>query len=109
MRVRETEGVIIVKLGQRQVEHVAELAKLALTDEDKEVFRDQLSSILDYAERLQDLNTGEIPPTATVLPLENVLREDQVRASLSQEDVLANAPVTEDGHFKVPVVLEEGR
>ena len=95
-----------MKLSLAQVEHVARLAQLTLSDQEKELFREQLSSILEYAQRLQQLDTSAIPPTATVLPLENVMRDDQVRPSLPLADVLANAPDTEDGHFRVPVVLE---
>ena len=95
-----------MKLSLAQVEHVARLAQLTLSDQEKELFREQLSSILEYAQRLQQLDTSTIPPTATVLPLENVMRDDQVRPSLPLADVLANAPDTEDGHFRVPMVLE---
>lgn len=95
-----------MKLSLAQVEHVAQLARLALSHEEKELFREQLSAILEYAERLQTLDTDEIPPTATVLPLENVMRDDEVRPSLPLADVLANAPAVEDGCFRVPVVLE---
>ena len=95
-----------MKLSLAQVEHVAQLAQLSLSDQEKELFREQLSSILEYAQRLQQVDTSAIPPTATVLPLENVMRDDQVRPSLPLADVLANAPDTEDGYFRVPVVLE---
>ena len=95
-----------MKLSLAQVEHVAKLAQLALTDQEKELFRDQLSSILQYAERLQELDTGDIPPTASVLPLENVMRDDEVRPSLPLADALTNAPAVENGCFRVPVVLE---
>ena len=95
-----------MKLSLAQVEHVAKLAQLALTDQEKELFRDQLSSILQYAERLQELDTGDIPPTASVLPLENVMRDDEVRPSLPLADVLTNAPAVENDCFRVPVVLE---
>jgi aspartyl-tRNA(Asn)/glutamyl-tRNA(Gln) amidotransferase subunit C len=95
-----------MKLSLAQVEHVAKLAQLALTDQEKELFRDQLSSILQHAERLQELDTRDIPPTATVLPLENVMRDDEVQPSLSLADVLANAPAVEKDCFRVPVVLE---
>jgi aspartyl-tRNA(Asn)/glutamyl-tRNA(Gln) amidotransferase subunit C len=71
-----------MKLSLTQVEHVAKLAQLALTDQEKELFREQLSSILQSAERLQELDTGDIPPTASVLPLENVMRDDEVKPSL---------------------------
>jgi aspartyl-tRNA(Asn)/glutamyl-tRNA(Gln) amidotransferase subunit C len=95
-----------MKLSPEQVDHVAQLAQLALTDEEKELFREQLSSILEHAERLQELDTEAISPTATVLPLENVMRDDQVRPSLSLAEVLANAPAVEGDFFRVPVVLE---
>lgn len=95
-----------MRLSREQVEHVANLARLALTDEEKELFSEQLSSILEYAERLQALDTSDIPATASVLPLENVLRDDEVRPSLSHEDAMQNAPAQPDGYFEVPVVLE---
>ncbi len=98
-----------MKLTRTQVEHVARLARLDLTDEETERFREQLSAILEYAERLQQLDTKDIPPTATVLPLENVMRDDEVRPSLPPEEALANAPAAEDGYFRVPPVLEGNR
>jgi aspartyl-tRNA(Asn)/glutamyl-tRNA(Gln) amidotransferase subunit C len=94
------------KLSHVEVEHIAELAKLSLTDEEKERFREQLSAILEYAEMLQHLDTEAIPPTATVLPLRNVTVADEVRPSFPREDVLANAPETEDSCFKVRAILE---
>lgn len=94
------------KLSLEQVEHIAELAKLRLTDEEKERFRGQLSEILAYAERLQELDTEAIPPTATVLPLRTVLRPDEPRPSMPREDILANAPAAQDGCFVVPAVLD---
>lgn len=93
-------------LSLEQVEHVAELAQLDLTDREKELFRKQLSSILEHAERLQQLDTEAIPPTSTVLPLENVMRDDTVQPSMPLADVLANAPAVEGDCFQVPVVLE---
>jgi aspartyl-tRNA(Asn)/glutamyl-tRNA(Gln) amidotransferase subunit C len=95
-----------MELSPEDVEHVAELAQLALSPQEQELFREQLSSILAYFESLQQLDTGAIPPTATLLPLENVMRDDQVQPSLPMADVLANAPATQDGCFRVPVVLE---
>ena len=94
------------QLSHVEVEHIAELAKLSLTDEEKERFREQLSAILEYAEILQRLDTEAIPPTATVLPLQNVMMADQVRPSFPREDVLANAPKAENGCFKVRAILE---
>jgi aspartyl-tRNA(Asn)/glutamyl-tRNA(Gln) amidotransferase subunit C len=94
------------KLSRVEVEHIAELAKLSLADEEKERFREQLSAILEYAEMLQRLDTEAILPTATVLPLRNVMVADEVRPSFSREDVLSNAPQVEDGYFKVQAILE---
>ena len=94
------------KLSRAEVEHIAELAKLSLTNEEKEKFGEQLSAILDYAEMLQRLDTEAIPPTATVLPLRNVMAADEVRPSFSREDILGNAPEAEDGCFKVRAILE---
>ena len=94
------------KLSRVEVEHIAELAKLSLTDEEREKFGEQLSAILEYAEILQRLDTEAIPPTATVLPLWNVMAADQVRPSFSREDVLANAPDAETGCFRVQAILE---
>jgi len=94
-------------LSLAEVEHVAELARLGLTDEEKALFRGQLSAILDYAAVLQAVDTSAIPPTATVLPLRNVMRDDVAQPSLSQEDVLANAPDARDGFFAVAAILQK--
>jgi aspartyl-tRNA(Asn)/glutamyl-tRNA(Gln) amidotransferase subunit C len=93
-------------LTRKQVEHVANLAKLALTEDEIEMYRQQLSSILEYAAILESLDTDAIPPTATVLPLGNVMREDQVAPSLQQADALANAPSAHEGFFQVKAILE---
>jgi aspartyl-tRNA(Asn)/glutamyl-tRNA(Gln) amidotransferase subunit C len=93
-------------LTRDQVEHVANLAKLGLSEEEIELYRGQLSAILEYAAILQQLDTEAIPPTATVLSLCNVMRADEPAASLSQEDTLANAPAVADGHFQVRAILE---
>ena len=93
-------------LSLDQVTHIAELARLALTDEEKERFRDQLSAILDYAARLQEIDTSAIPPTASVLPVDTVMRDDVARPGLPPEQILANAPDQEDDMFRVPVILE---
>lgn len=95
-----------MKLSLAQVEHVASLARLALTGRELELFREQLSLILDYAERLHELDTDAIPVTATVLSLETVLRDDQVQTSLPLEEVLSNAPAVEQICFRVPPVFE---
>lgn len=93
-------------LTLKDVEHIATLARLGLTAEEKERFREQLSTILEHFASLQQLDTSAIPPTATVLPLRNVMREDAVRPSLPPEDVLANAPDAAEGCFRVRAILE---
>lgn len=93
-------------LSLEDVEHIAGLAKLSLTAEEKERFREQLSAILDYAAMLNRLDTSAILPTATVLPLRNVMREDRAAPSLPLDDVLANAPDQADGMFRVRAILE---
>ncbi|RIX47275.1 Asp-tRNA(Asn)/Glu-tRNA(Gln) amidotransferase subunit GatC [Paenibacillus nanensis] len=90
----------------KDVEHVANLARLALTDAEKAQFTDQLNAILKYAEKLNELDTDNVEPTTHVLPITNVLRDDECRESLPIEKVLLNAPDEEDGQIKVPAVLE---
>jgi len=90
----------------KDVEHVANLARLTLSDEEKEKFTDQLNAILKYAEKLGELDTENVEPTTHVLPIVNVTREDENRPSWPIEKVLQNAPDEEDGQFKVPAVLE---
>ncbi|XID95896.1 Asp-tRNA(Asn)/Glu-tRNA(Gln) amidotransferase subunit GatC [Paenibacillaceae bacterium WGS1546] len=90
----------------KDVEHVANLARLELSDEEKEQFAGQLNAILKYAEKLNELDTDGVEPTSHVLSLTNVMREDEARPSWPIEKVLLNAPEEEDGQFKVPAVLE---
>lgn len=93
-------------LTRQEVEHIAQLAKLALTEEEKERFRQQLSAVLEYAARLEALDTDAIPPTATVLPLHNVARPDEPRPPIPRDDLIDNAPATKDGCFRVPPVWD---
>lgn len=95
-----------MRLSQEEVRHIAELARLALSDEELARYQGQLSTILEHFERLQELDTEAIPPTATVLPLRSVMRADEPRPPSPRESILANAPATEEGCFKVPAVLE---
>lgn len=96
----------MAKLSLEEVETIAELAKLTLTEAEKATFQEQLSDILEYAEMLQQLDTGDIPPTASALPLSNVMRPDEVDISLSNAEALFNAPQAEEGSFKVLAVLD---
>jgi aspartyl-tRNA(Asn)/glutamyl-tRNA(Gln) amidotransferase subunit C len=97
---------VMAKLSLAEVEMIAELAKLTLTDEEKAMFQEQLSEVLEYAGMLQQIDTTGIPPTTSALPLNNVMRADEVRPSLSNEEALFNAPETEAGSFKVRAVLD---
>lgn len=96
-----------MKLTTDEVRHVAELAKLSLTDAEVAEYTEQLSAILEYAELLQSVDTSSVPPTPYVLPLTNVMREDEPGECLSNETALANAPDSQDGFFRVRAVFEE--
>ncbi len=95
-----------MSLTREQVEYIAELAKLSLTDAEVERYTDQLSAVLDYASQLEKIDTDNIPPTASVLPLTSVMREDVVRPSLPRDQAVANAPDAVDGQFRVDAVLD---
>jgi aspartyl-tRNA(Asn)/glutamyl-tRNA(Gln) amidotransferase subunit C len=96
-----------MSLTLAEVEHIAELARLELTGEEKELYRQQLSAILEYAARLQTINTSQTLPTASVLPTRSVLRSDIPGPSLDVKDLLSNAPQVDDDQFRVPPVLEQ--
>lgn len=95
-----------MRITANDVEHVANLARLELSDAEKAVFTDQLNTILNYVDKLNSLNTDDVEPTSHVLPITNVMREDERKPSLPIEKVLLNAPDEEDGQFKVPAVLD---
>jgi aspartyl-tRNA(Asn)/glutamyl-tRNA(Gln) amidotransferase subunit C len=95
-----------MQLSREEVEMIAELARLKLSAAELERFGQQLSAILEYFAQLQHLDTTDIPPTSSVLPLRGHLREDQPRSGLSPEELLQNAPATRDNQFLVPPVLE---
>ncbi len=95
------------KIDEAQVRKVAKLARLELSDKEVEEFSGQLSAILDYVERMNQLNTDGIEPLAHCLPIHNVFREDTVKESLGTEKTLANAPQRDGTFFKVPKILEE--
>lgn len=90
-----------------EVRHVAELAKLRLTEAELVRYAEQLSAILDYAEVLQQVDTSHVPPTPYVLPLQNVMAEDEPSPSLPNTTALANAPDQSDGFFRVRAVFED--
>lgn len=97
-----------MSLSRDQVVHIAELAKLDLTDQEIERMTEQLSAILDYAERLNQLDTDDIPPTFGVIPNQNVMRADIVTPSLTREQVLQNAPDTDSNRefLRVRAILD---
>jgi aspartyl-tRNA(Asn)/glutamyl-tRNA(Gln) amidotransferase subunit C len=95
-----------VALTREEVEHVALLARLGLSDQELETLSEQLSAILDHMRAINELDTSEIPPTAQVIPLRNVMRPDEARGSLPVEAVLKNAPKTDGAYFRVPPVLD---
>ncbi|MCR4442561.1 MAG: Asp-tRNA(Asn)/Glu-tRNA(Gln) amidotransferase subunit GatC [Peptococcaceae bacterium] len=91
-----------MRISVREVEHVAMLSRLELSAEEKQKYAETLSAILEYMEVLNQVDTGGVEPTAHVLPLKNVFREDRLEECLAKELALANAPEEEDGCFKVP-------
>ena len=88
------------------VDHVAKLARLALTDEERERYRAQLGLILEHAERVGEVAADDVEPTAHPVPQQNVFREDQPGECLTQDEALSNAPEAESGRFKVPRIIE---
>ena len=94
-------------LSREDVLHLASLVRMSLTGQEVERLREQLSSILEQFHILQELDTTGVPPTGHSVPLQSVMRQDEVQPSLSQHDVLANAPRQQDDLFRVHVVLEE--
>ena len=95
-----------MKLERDEVAHIALLARLGLSEAELERFRDQLSTVIENFDVLRQVDTGDVPPTAYPISLENVVREDEVRPSLPQSDILANAPLQEDECFRVKGILE---
>jgi len=96
-------------ITRADVEHVADLARLHMTDDELDRMQTQLSRILEAIEALRDVDTGHVGPTASVIQLENVMREDVARPGISRDAALANAPLRDDPFLRVPTVLEEGR
>uniref|UniRef100_A0A7C2HUC5 Aspartyl/glutamyl-tRNA(Asn/Gln) amidotransferase subunit C n=1 Tax=Ammonifex degensii TaxID=42838 RepID=A0A7C2HUC5_9THEO len=92
-------------ITRKDVEHVALLARLELTEEEKQVYTEQLGKILEYASILGELDTTGVPPLAHVLPLQNVFREDEVKEHLDPETVLAYTPDREERYFRVPRIV----
>jgi aspartyl-tRNA(Asn)/glutamyl-tRNA(Gln) amidotransferase subunit C len=99
----------MAEISREDVLHVANLARLHLTDEEVDRMQAQLSKILEAIETLRDVDTSHVGPTASVIQLENVMRDDVARPGMTREAALANAPLRDDPFLRVPTVLEEGR
>ncbi|MBI2935633.1 MAG: Asp-tRNA(Asn)/Glu-tRNA(Gln) amidotransferase subunit GatC [Chloroflexi bacterium] len=94
-------------LSREEVLHIAILCRIALSEEEIELLRDQLSNILEQFEALKELDTGDVPPTSHSVALASVMREDQAKDPFPKEETLANAPLREGDFFRVHLVLEE--
>ncbi|MBR2216063.1 MAG: Asp-tRNA(Asn)/Glu-tRNA(Gln) amidotransferase subunit GatC [Selenomonadaceae bacterium] len=96
-----------MKVSKEILANVAGLSRLAIAEEETTRYQEDLTKFLAYVETLNEVATENTPPTTYALPMENVFREDDVRPSLDREAALLNAPLKEDGYFKVPKVLED--
>lgn len=94
-------------IDEKEVKYIADLASLELSKDEVEKFSKQLSEILDYVEKLDELDTEEIVPTAYTIPVKNVLRDDEIEQSLELQKVLKNAPESKDNQFRVPKIMDE--
>jgi len=88
------------------IEKVARLARLELSEEEKKTFQNQLEQVLTHMEQLNRLDTTGVKPTSHAIPIQNAFREDETRPSFQQEEVLGIAPEEENGHFRVPRIIE---
>lgn len=94
-------------ISRDEVAHLAKLARLAVTDDELDLFAGQLDVILDSVAKVSEVATEDVPPTSHAVPLTNVFRADEVRPGLTQQQALAGAPAAEDGRFRVPRILGE--
>ncbi|WP_010097416.1 Asp-tRNA(Asn)/Glu-tRNA(Gln) amidotransferase subunit GatC [Ornithinibacillus scapharcae] len=97
----------MAEITKEQVKHVANLARLEISEEEAEMFTDNLSSIIQFAEQLNEVDTDGIEPTTHVLDLKNIMRKDEPRQWITREEALKNAPDQKDGQFRVPSILSE--
>jgi len=95
------------KITRKEVEHVARLARLELSEGEKDLMTAQLDRILGYMDKLNELDMSQVEPTSHVIPMVNVMREDEAKPSLSPDDALANAPDRETPYFRVPRIIED--
>lgn len=97
----------MTRISNEQVKHVANLARLEISEDEAEIFTKQLDAIITFAEQLNELDTTNVEPTYHVLDMKNIFREDVKEKGLSREDVLKNAPDHQDGQIKVPAIMGE--
>ena len=95
------------RISEEAVAHVARLARLHVTPEEQKMFSQQLSSVLDHGQEMENLNLADVPPTSHPYQLKNVLRADEASAGSDRDEVLAAAPEAQDDQFRVPPVLEQ--
>lgn len=95
------------EIDRATVDHVARLARLDLSDAERERIVPELAKILEYAEQIQALDLDDVPPTSHAVPLSNAMRADEVKPSLAQDEALASAPKAENGRFQVPRIVED--
>ncbi|MCD6186907.1 MAG: Asp-tRNA(Asn)/Glu-tRNA(Gln) amidotransferase subunit GatC [Desulfuromusa sp.] len=95
-----------MKISQKDVEHVARLARLTVVPEELKSLTEQMDAILGYVDKLNELDTTGVEPMAHAVPMSNVFREDEITPVIGTERALQNAPQSEDGYFKVPKVIE---
>ncbi len=96
----------MAEITNERVKKIADAVRIEISDEEATRYTDEISSIIDYANILSELNTDDVEPTTHGIVLGNVLRKDEPKQSITQEDALKNAPDQEDGHFKVPSIME---
>ena len=97
----------MAKVTREDVEHIAKLARLDLTDEEKEKYQGNLASILEYANKLNDLDLADVPPTAHAVAQQNVMRDDVVNSTLAVDKALANANQSKDDQFAIQAVFDD--
>lgn len=95
-----------MKVTKEDLENVAVLSRLRIPEDQQQKYMQQMDSILTYMDNLSEVDTTDVMPTTYALPMQNVFREDVVRPSLDREAALQNAPLRDNGYFKVPKVLE---
>lgn len=95
-----------MKITKEQVEHVANLARLNLTETEKEHFTKDMEAIIAFADQLNSLDIADVKPTDHIIPINNVFRKDEVKPSMDRELLLSNAPTQENGCFSVPKIVE---